>query len=94
MEELFPNLKDSPKEARRFRNAIVALSKRELEIARMIAEGLTNPEIASRLVISVRTVESHVNRILRKTGAGTRLDLIALMNDEDGRGRYFAVLDE
>lgn len=94
MGELFPNLKDSPMEARRFRNAIVSLSKRELEIARMIAEGLSNPDIATRLVISVRTVESHVNRILRKTETSSRQELISLMNDDEGKSRYFSVLDE
>lgn len=48
------------------------LSARELEIARLVAEGLPNRGIAERLVISERTVESHVSSIFRKLGVSTR----------------------
>lgn len=48
---------------------------RESEIVGLIAGGLSNGEIASRLVISVRTVESHINNIRRKTGAIDRNDV-------------------
>jgi DNA-binding NarL/FixJ family response regulator len=41
-----------------------ALSKRELEILRLFAEGNTNPQIAEQLYISTRTVESHKNHII------------------------------
>ncbi|MBL7905052.1 MAG: response regulator transcription factor [Bacteroidales bacterium] len=53
-----------------------ALSKRELEILRLFAEGNTNPQIAEQLYISTRTVESHKNHIMQKLGLKTAVDLI------------------
>jgi two-component system response regulator NreC len=53
------------------------LSRRELEVLELIALGHTNGEIASRLYLSVRTVESHRARIQRKTGCGSRAQLVA-----------------
>lgn len=52
------------------------LSTRELEVLRLIARGLTNREIAERLYLSVRTVESHRARIQRKLGRARRSDLV------------------
>ncbi|MDW5598100.1 response regulator transcription factor [Conexibacter stalactiti] len=52
------------------------LSARELEVLRLIARGLTNREIAERLFLSVRTVESHRARIQRKLGRARRSDLV------------------
>jgi DNA-binding NarL/FixJ family response regulator len=49
-----------------------ALTGREYEIMQRIAEGLTNREIAKALSISPKTVDSHVQRLLLKTGAATR----------------------
>jgi predicted ATPase/DNA-binding CsgD family transcriptional regulator len=51
------------------------LSRRELEIARLIAEGLTNKEVAARLFISIRTVETHVTNMLNKLGLSSRTQL-------------------
>lgn len=48
------------------------LTRRESEVATLVAEGLTNQEIADRLVISPRTAEAHVENILRKLGFSTR----------------------
>ncbi|WP_020666548.1 ATP-binding protein [Amycolatopsis nigrescens] len=53
------------------------LTRREAEIAGLVAQGLTNREIATRLRISVRTAETHVNRILGKLGLANRAHLAA-----------------
>lgn len=54
---------------------VAELTAREHEIARLAAAGLANQEIAHRLVISVRTVENHLNRAFRKLGVESRGDL-------------------
>jgi DNA-binding NarL/FixJ family response regulator len=51
------------------------LSDRELEIARLVAEGLTNAAVAERLFISQRTVTSHLERIYRTLEIGSRAEL-------------------
>jgi predicted ATPase/DNA-binding CsgD family transcriptional regulator/Tfp pilus assembly protein PilF len=51
---------------------ITALSKREIEVLRLIASGLSNQEIADRLVLSERTVEHHAAAIYRKIDVRTR----------------------
>ncbi len=56
----------------------VPLTSREKEVTQLVVEGLTNHEIARILVLSVRTVESHLHRIFRKIGAENRQELIAL----------------
>ncbi|MBX3120251.1 MAG: response regulator transcription factor [Fimbriimonadaceae bacterium] len=53
------------------------LSPRELEISKLVAEGLANKEIAVRLGISLGTVKDHVHRILEKTGFSNRAAIAA-----------------
>ena len=48
------------------------LTQRELDVIRLFAAGRTDREIAGELVISVRTVTTHVGNILNKTGAAHR----------------------
>lgn len=59
------------------RSAAGGLSEREREVAAGIHEGLSNREIADRLVLSVRTVDTHVQRILGKLGFGSRAQIAA-----------------
>jgi two-component system, NarL family, response regulator NreC len=59
------------------------LSEREVDILRLIALGHTNTEMAERLFLSVRTVESHRARIQQKTGMSTRAELVRYALDHD-----------
>jgi DNA-binding NarL/FixJ family response regulator len=54
-----------------------ALSRREEEIARLVGLGLSNDQIAARLFLSRRTVESHVSSILRKLAMASRVEIAA-----------------
>lgn len=57
----------------------VRLTRRETEVARLVAEGLANQQIADRLVIARRTAEGHVERILSKLGFSNRSQIAAWM---------------
>ncbi|MFJ4343643.1 helix-turn-helix transcriptional regulator, partial [Streptomyces sp. NPDC088915] len=57
------------------------LSPREAEVAQLAASGLTNREIAATLHLSPRTVEQHIARAMRKTGALSRRDLAHRLED-------------
>jgi DNA-binding NarL/FixJ family response regulator len=52
------------------------LSKRELEVLVLISEGLTNAEIADKLFISIRTVDTHKNNLISKTGSKNVVSLL------------------
>lgn len=52
------------------------LSKREIEVLKLFAEGKTNQEIADKLFISIRTVESHKNHIMARLELKTTVDLV------------------
>jgi non-specific serine/threonine protein kinase len=54
-----------------------ALTKRELEVATLVARGLTNRGIAAQLYLSVRTVDTHVDHVLTKLGFSSRTQLAA-----------------
>jgi DNA-binding CsgD family transcriptional regulator len=51
------------------------LAKREAEVARLVADGLTNKQIGARLFISERTVENHVRNIMNKLGFSSRAQI-------------------
>lgn len=51
------------------------LTPRELEVARLVADGYTNPEIATELLVSVGTLNAHVHVILGKLGARRRAEI-------------------
>jgi len=56
----------------------VRLTTRETEIVEMVAQGLTNQQIASRLTLSLPTVKNHVHRLLTKLGVASRADVAAI----------------
>jgi LuxR family maltose regulon positive regulatory protein len=64
---------------------IEPLSERELEVLQLIAEGLTNQEIASRLYLSLNTVKVHTRNIYGKLGVHHRANAVA-------RGRAMGIL--
>ena len=53
------------------------LTRRELEVARLVTRGLSNREIGKSLVISERTVDAHVQHILNKLGFNSRAQIAA-----------------
>lgn len=62
----------------KFRKAIegIPLTKREIEVLRLIAEEYSNPEIAEKLYISIRTVDTHRRNLLEKLGAKNTAGLV------------------
>ena len=54
----------------------MGLSAREKEIIGLVADGLTNQEIAEKLTISKRTVDNHVSNMFTKTGSKNRVALL------------------
>lgn len=62
----------------------VRMTKREREVVELIAEGLSNKQIASRLNLAIDTVKSHVHNILEKLALHTRLEIASYAHtDED-----------
>ena len=59
-------------------NGIDLLSKRELEVVRCLAEGMTNREIATRLGLSQHTIKNYLFRVFDKLGVSSRLELLSL----------------
>ena len=57
-------------------SAHMELSAREMEIIELVADGLTNQEIAKKLTISKRTVDNHVSNMFTKTGSKNRVALL------------------
>ncbi len=79
------------KAARTGPKGVGLLTKREGEVLELLAEGLSNPEIAKRLVVSRKTVEHHVRRVLSKLGLRGRAEAAAYVVRERGRQQGSAV---
>ncbi|MDD9300993.1 MAG: response regulator transcription factor [Desulfobacter sp.] len=56
------------------------ISKREKEVAQLIAKGFSNQEIADKMFVSLRTVKAHLTNIYGKTGCRDRMDLALKVN--------------
>jgi predicted ATPase/DNA-binding CsgD family transcriptional regulator len=67
------------------RNRWDLLTTREREVAALVAAGLTNKDIAARLVVSKRTVDAHLEHILGKLGYNSRVQVAALASVEQAR---------
>lgn len=64
----------------RMRTAVDGLSRRELEIARHFADGLTNKEIAQKLGLAPATVRNHLSSIYLKLGVGSKAELATIVS--------------
>ena len=64
-------------------DGIASLIARELELARLVVDRKTNPEIAAALFLSQKTVESHLRNIFRKLGVGSRVELARAVERAD-----------
>ena len=63
------------------------LTARELQLARLVADRKTNPEIAAELFLSQKTVETHLHNIFRKIGVASRVELARAVERADHAGR-------
>jgi DNA-binding NarL/FixJ family response regulator len=68
--------------------ASVRMTSRELEVIGLIAEGLSNKEIARRLHLATDTVKSHVHNILEKLALHTRLEIARFAHTDDSYKQY------
>jgi DNA-binding CsgD family transcriptional regulator len=62
----------------------LGITDRQADVLRLVAEGISNKEIAARLHLSPRTVEKHVENLLRITAAKSRTQLVAMAGPESG----------
>ena len=69
-----------------FVDSMAVLTRREREIAALVAQGLTNRQIAARLVVSERTAESHIFNILNKLGFNSRSQIASWAVTHQPRG--------
>jgi ATP/maltotriose-dependent transcriptional regulator MalT len=64
-------------------SGVDSLTGRELEIARLVVDRYTNPQIASELFLSVKTVETHMRNIFRKLDVGSRVEVARAVENAD-----------
>lgn len=78
LEHMAPVLRSKSQAPAEKQAAVASLTAREREVYQLIAEGLTNLEIAGRLFLSEATVKTHVGRILSKLGARDRVQAVLI----------------
>ena len=72
---------------RRDATPVEQLTPQEFQVAKLVAEGLTNREVAARLFLSTKTVEFHLSRAFRKLGTRSRGELIRLFATQEPEQR-------
>jgi LuxR family maltose regulon positive regulatory protein len=94
VQKLLAAFPDVEPEKNLLRNPIVSdseliepLSEREIEVLQLIADGISRPEIASRLVISLNTVKTHARNIYGKLGVNNQMQAV-------GKARGLGLLDK
>jgi predicted ATPase/DNA-binding CsgD family transcriptional regulator len=65
---------------------VASLTGRELEIARLVVDRRTNPEIAAKLFLSIKTVETHMRNIFRKLHANSRVEVARIIERDQAAG--------
>lgn len=83
---LVSDLSPNDEQASPWGRAEETLTRRELEVAKLAALGMSNADIADQLVVTVSTVKNHVSSALKKLGLKTRIDF-ALMGRKAESGR-------
>lgn len=63
-------------------SGMAALTQREREIADLITDRLTNPEIAAKLFLSKKTIESHIRNVFVKLGVSSRVEVARVVERE------------
>lgn len=84
--------------AKRPRSGWNSLTATELDVVRLVSEGLTNKDIATRLFISPRSVQTHLTDIYNKLGIASRVQLVeeftdTPLRDDAGKAHRSAVRD-
>jgi LuxR family maltose regulon positive regulatory protein len=77
---------DAAQDKSKIQNLVEPLTEREREILHLVADGLSNSEIADRLIVTVGTVKKHLNNLYGKLGVGTRTQAMA-------RGRAMKLIE-
>ncbi|EPH06128.1 hypothetical protein HMPREF1531_00777 [Propionibacterium sp. oral taxon 192 str. F0372] len=73
------------RERREAAEKLAVLTEREREVVDLIADGLTNAEIAEKLVLSTETTKTYVKRLLTKLGLRDRIQIVLLVHAAEGR---------
>ena len=69
-------------------SGVESLTERELQVARLVVDRKTNPQIAAELFLSQKTVETHLRNLFHKLGVSSRVDVARVVEraDRDAAG--------